>query len=73
MIEKRRIDWDIIIPTPAIQYATCIKIAEPTPSAVIMPNLVDCMAFFTTTIISGPGDIAARSVIDARIRISGIR
>jgi hypothetical protein len=65
-------DWDIIIPTPAIQYATCIKIAEPTPMAVIIPNLVDCIAFFITTIISGPGDMAARSVIDARISISDI-
>jgi hypothetical protein len=30
------------------------------------------MAFLITTIISGPGDIAARRVIDARIRISDI-
>jgi hypothetical protein len=61
-----------MIPTQAIQYPTWTNIASPTPSAVIYPSFWDFIAFLTTTIISGPGEMAARRVMDARMMISDI-
>lgn len=63
MIWNAIIDWEIITPSPAIQYPTWTNIADAIPNPVSIPSFREMRLFLITTIVSGPGLIAARSVI----------
>jgi hypothetical protein len=61
MIEKRKIDFDINIANPAIEYATCSHIAMLIPVAVYIPAVLLYIILFLETIKkSGPGLIAIK-------------